>query len=325
MVLAGALGLLVASRASVLGASPGQLVVALGGVLALGLLLAVIGRIARFPEDDRARSLPSRRVTAGLLAGAIAAALGPHLGLVLLGVIAAAWAAHLGSRELGGSRLPIAPTLTLPLLAAWWLMATIAGPEGLGVATLQNVPLSPAAERLLAPIFLVAAWATMGLWPLHRQLIGAFAAPAGALLLARVATPAMPDGLEHWRALAMPLGLLGLWHASLSGRRSAVAVGLAWIGLVAGSRWGELGAALLLCSAVVLELVHRKSGVRVQRAAAVAAAVMGGYGALLAVEAGLRAEVVYTVLGGAALVAATGFSSREAMMASARSTTDPNA
>jgi hypothetical protein len=204
-------------------------------------------------------------------------------------------------------------------------MGTIAGPAGLAVRGLADMPLSPAAERLLAPVFLVGAWATMGLWPLHRQLLGALAAPAGALLLARAAAPAMPDGLEHWRALAMPVGLLGLWHAALSGRTAGVAVGLAWIGLVAGSGRGELGAGLLLCSAVTLELMPRRGEPKFGRLARVAAALLGGYGAVLALEAGLRAEVVYTVLGGGALVAAAGFASREAMIASARSTTAPRA
>ena len=325
LTVAGALGLLLAYRAQVLGAPPGPLLAALGGVLALGLLLFGIGRIVRFAGDGRLQAAPSRGAIAGLLAGIAAAAVGPTLGVVVVGVIAAAWSSHLAGRGLGNSRLPLAPTLTLPLLGAWWLMAIIAGAQGLGIAGLPEVPLSPAAERLLAPVFLLAAWAVMGLWPLHRQMIGAFAAPAGALLLARVATPATPEGLDHWRALAMPVGLLGLWHAGLSGRRSGVAVGLAWIGLVAGSRWGELGAALLLCSAVMLELLQRRGGTRGGRVVPTAAALLGGYGGLLVVEAGLRAEVVYTVLGGAAVVAAAGFASREAMMASTRSTTEPSA
>jgi hypothetical protein len=55
-----------------------------------------------------------------------------------------------------------------------------------------------------------------------------------------------------------------------------------------------------------------------------ASAIAAGIGGVLAAEAGLRAEVVYTVLAVVALVAAVGHGPRQAMTASERSTTDPS-
>ena len=171
--------------------------------VALGVALLLVGWYLRFaPPADHDRAHP-RLLYAGLVAGALAAAVGPHLSLVVLGVIVSACAGHLLQRAEGGPRLPLAPAATLPLLPAWWLMATIAGPVGLWVSGLASVPLSPAAEQLLAVPLLIAAWAVAGLWPLHRHLPGALVAPVGAFLMARVAIPAVPSGLEHWRPLMM--------------------------------------------------------------------------------------------------------------------------
>jgi hypothetical protein len=187
-------------------------------------------------------------------------------------------------------------------------MATIAGPEGLAIGSLPELPWSPAAERLLAPLLILPAWAMSGLWPLHREEPAAFTAPVGALLLARVALPAVPDGVEHWRAAAIPVVLLGLWHAVLSRRWAAAPAALALVGLLSVRPGGQLGAALLLAAGLLVELGqrtrlgHRPLDVILRSGAA----LMGGVGALLTVEAGLRAEVVYTVAAAAALVAAAG-------------------
>ncbi len=299
------------------------MVSALAGVAAVGGVLIAIGRWVRFPKDDRVPAPRGReRTAAGVILGSAAAALGPHFGVVVGGVVLAAWSGFLLNRRDGGSRVPVAPLLTLPLLAAWWLMATIAGPDGLGMATLPLVPLSPAAERMLAPVVLVAAWATSGLWPLHRQVPGGLLAVAGALLVTRVVVPAMPDGLEHWRALAMPLVVAGLWHAALSERPAGLAVGMAWIGLLGGTAAGKRGAALLLAAALVLELGRLDERLLRSRPARVLVVVASSLGGLLAVEAGLRSEVVYTVVGAAALVSA--LAARQAITASVRSTTEPS-
>jgi hypothetical protein len=296
--------------------------------IGLGAGLLVAGWYLRFaPPADRDPPHPLA-ATVGLLAGALAAAIGPHVGVVVLGVILAAASGHLLERAAGGPRLPIAPAATFLLLPTWWLMATIAGPEGLGTGTLPAVPFSPAAERLLAIPLLIGAWAVAGLWPLHRHLPGALVAPVGAFLLARVAIPAVPQGLEHWRPLAMPLVVAGIWHAALSGRLPRVAVGMAWIGLLAPMPLGLVGAAFLLASGLAVELLERTSALRAGRFAPAAQAiplVAFGWGALLAVGAGLRGEVVYTALAVAGLVALCGRPWPQAITASAPSTTSPSA
>ena len=294
--------------------------------IGLGVGLLVAGWYLRFaPPADRETPHPLAAV-AGLMAGALGAAFGPHVGVVVIGVILAAVSGHLFERAAGGSRLPLAPLATLLLLPAWWLMATIAGPLGLGVATLPSVPFSPAAEQLLAIPVLIAAWAVAGLWPFHRQLPGALVAPVGAFLLARVAIPAVPLGLEHWRPLAMPLVVAGIWHAALSGRLARVAVGVAWIGLLAPMPIGLVGAAFLLASGLAVELLERTSALRAGRFAPAAQAiplVAFGWGALLAVGAGLRGEVVYTALAVAGLVALCGRPWPQAITASAPSAASP--
>jgi hypothetical protein len=310
-------------------APTGTLVLASLVEVGLGAALMGAGWYLRFaPPADRDTPHPLA-ATAGLFAAALAAAVGPHVGLVVLGVIGAACAGYLLEHAGGGGpRLPLAPAATILLLPAWWLMATIAGPEGLGVGRLAAVPFSPAAERLLAIPLLIAAWAVAGLWPLHRQVPGALVAPVGALLLARVAIPAVPAGLEHWRPLAMPLIVAGVWHAALSGRLPRVAVGVAWVGLLAPGRFGLVGAAFLLAAGLAVELIERIGALRAGRLAPAFQAIpliAFGWGALLAVGAGLQGEVVYTALAVAGLVALCGRPWPQAITASAPSTTSPSA
>ena len=307
LLVSGALGLGVLGFRLFQVAPARDLALAFLAVLGVGLLLLLAGRVVPpVPEVE----LPTRPVAglAGVLTGVLLAAIASHAGAVIVGAIVAGWAGYFLQRAAGTSRVPVAPMLTLLLLPAWSLMATIAGAEGLGVTMLPDLPFSPAAERLLAPAFLLAAWAVAGLWPLHRQEPAALVAPAGALLLARLAIPAIPGGLEHWRALALPLVVIGIWHGALRAGRTGAAVGLAWVGLLSLQQAGRVGAALLLAGALLLRLGN-DSAWRAARWAVVprvVAVLALGSGALLAVEAGLQAEVVYTVLAVAGLVAAAG-------------------
>jgi len=295
-------------------------------VIVAGLILLASGHLARSGGDPE--GAPHRPVAgiAGLLAGGLAVLAGPHLSVVFLGAIVAGWAGYLLRRAAGGSAVPVAAGLVLLLLPAWWFMATVAGPESLAIGALGALPLSPAAEQLLAPALLLAAWALAGLWPLHRQMPGPFTAPVGALLVARVALPAVPDGLDHWRALAAPLVVAGIWHAALTGRPALLAIGLAWVGMLAPGGQGLAGAALLLGGALLLELARPFGAANPRRAAAVRLAVglASGCGALLAVEAALRGEVVYTVLAIGGIVAAAGRERAHASTASAPRTVAPS-
>ncbi|MGH7527278.1 MAG: hypothetical protein ACREMX_11300 [Gemmatimonadales bacterium] len=242
-----------------------------------------------------------RRTAFAGLAGALAVAAGAHVAVVFLGAVVAAWAGYFALRAAGIARVaPVLPAVVFLLIPTYWLLATIAGPVGLSLSSLPMLPLSPAAELLLAAMLLAVCWAFAGLWPLHGQTPGVLLAPVGVLLLARVGLPALPAGMEHWRALAMPVLLLGIWHAALveRGRSPLLAVGGALLGLVTLTPEGRVGAAWLLGAALGLQLVDPHSGddrslLRVVRRAGWVAA---GWGGLHALEGGFRTEVVYTVL-----------------------------
>jgi len=258
-------------------------------------------------------------------AGALLATVSPWAGPILLGAVLTAMGGWVCARTRAPRRLPVAPVLSLALVPAWWLMRTIAGPEGLATASLSDLPWSPAAEQLLSALLLLAAWAMSGLWPLHGEEPAALTAPVAALLIARVALPAFPDGLEHWRALVLPVVLVGGFHGVLSGNRSAALVALAWVGLAAATGQGQAGAGLVLLAAVILVAAERLRA-PVQLVARLIAALATGTGALLVAEAGLRTEVVYTVCAVAALVVAAGrWSSAQASTASADRATSPSA
>ena len=233
-----------------------------------------------------------------LVAGAAAVGLGPHLAIVFTGVIAAAWAGHLLFLRTGHRPIPVAPVLTLTLVPVYWLLATVAGPLGLSTGDLSQLPLSPAAELLVAPGLLLAGWALAGLWPLQRQLPGALLGPLGALLLVRTALPLVPVGLEHLRPLAVPLVVLGLWNAAAHARWPLTLSGAGFLG-VASAAPGAFGASLMLLAAgLALETgrggpVPRRLASPVRVAAWPVAAWAGG--PLL--EGSLRGEVVYTTVG----------------------------
>jgi len=107
-----------------------------------------------------------------------------------------------------------------------------------------------------------------------------------------------------------------------------VAVGMAWVGLLAPGGTGLAGAAMLLAAGLAMELVERVTALRVGRLAPAAQAlplIAFGWGALLAVGAGLRGEVVYTAVAVAGLVALCGRPWPQAITPSAPSATSPSA
>jgi hypothetical protein len=244
-----------------------------------------------------------------LLAASAMVALGSHVLPVFVGVVVASWSGYLLARPVSGWRLPVAPALVLVLVPAYWLLATIAGPVGLWTRELHVVPLSPAAESILAAAMLLASWSTAGLWPLHRQLPGALVGVVGALLLIHIAVPLAPGGLAQWRPLIVPVLIVGLWHAAAYSRWPLVAVGSAVLGIVSPVRAGVIGAWWLLGAALVSEVAAMApmSLTRV-RVAQVVAWVSAAWGGLLVLEAGLGGEVVYTAMAsvGLALIVAAG-------------------
>jgi hypothetical protein len=305
------------------------------GLWLVGVAVAIGARqsAAALPARFAARLVPpplssellwssgARGLALLVVVGLLVTLAGRHLAAVFGGVMLAAWTTWLASHPSGARPLPVAPTLTLLLVPAGWLLTMVAGPVGLRIAALPQIPVSPAAELLLTPALVLAGWATTGLWPLQRQLPGALLAPAGALLLARVAHPLVPDGLEYWRPLTVPLLVLGLWNAACWGRWPLVLAGGSLLAVAGGTPVPVAAWAALLAVAVALEL---RSAVSLPRLATIV--VRGAAWALVTVvgvrvlEEVLRGQVVYTVLGviGLALIVAAGRANQEGPVPPAR-------
>jgi len=286
------------------------------GVVAAWWTLMLGGRVAREPAAAMGHvpRVP-RAGTALLLIGGALVLAGPHVGLVIGGMMLASVGAERTFRQ-GACRIPVLPLVTLLALgSAYWLLRTVAGPIGLGVGTLDQVPLSSAAARLLALPFGLVAWAWMGLWPLHGVVRPVLLAPLGAALWLRVAAPAVAEGLAHWQPLFVALAVAGLWHAAAAGRLASVLVALAFAALASLGPQSSAAAALLIAAAFTLELPRPEAGaalvtVEVLRRLGFAASAVG---AMLAFTAGLRAEVVLTVLAAAGL--ACGYRTTSAVIA----------
>ncbi|HEU4588774.1 MAG TPA: hypothetical protein VFS11_09010 [Gemmatimonadales bacterium] len=233
-----------------------------------------------------------------MLIGLAAAWVGPHVALVFGGAFTAVAAAERYRHGYGAPAFGVAATVAfgVALGAAYWLLATIAGPVGLALDRLAEVPLSPAAEVAVAILIVAAVWLAFALFPLHTLAPGFVGSVAGAAVWLRVGVPAAPHGLAHWQALIAPLAVVATWYGAAAARPQVALRGLALLALASLAPGSARGALLLLAAAGALRLEHR--------VARGAAAILAGYGALVAFEAGLRAQVVYTVLAAAALALA---------------------
>ncbi len=266
------------------------------------LLATGVVRLLREPARGKLPSTEPAPAAAPALLGVVLGTglvvLASHVAVVFAGVAVAGWSGWLIQRRTEPSApVPLAPGFTLLLIPAYWFLATIAGPESLAVADLADLPVSPAAERLLAPVLLLVTWALGGLWPLQSQVAGPLAAPAGAILLHRIGLAIVPTGLAHWRAAFFPLLVVGIWHAALTRRLTGVAVGAGLLGIASLDSDGIAGGGWLLATAAALEVLRRAgtdSGL--VRVPLVLAATWGG---IQAATGGLRTEVVYTVLAAA--------------------------
>ncbi len=326
-----------AARGILASAAIGLSLLSAAAIAVLAMLALGVGRLSRtrhwiarldlrwLGHPARAR-LPAHTVLILLLAGStLSTALGSHLAVVFAGAAGAAWLGWALNRP-AGARWPIVPgILAVLLLAVYRFLGTVAGPEGLSMAGLGDLPVSPAAELLVAAVLLIVSWAMSGLWPLHRWAAAPLLAPAAMILFGRVALVAAPAGVEHWRALAIPLAMVALWHAGALRWGPGLAVGAAWLALVSAAPGGTVAAAWLLPSALALELVdaEREAETGVRRWGRALALLAAGWGGLLALEAGLHGEVVYTALAAVGAVLGIG-GGGQAMMASAPKTPAPS-
>jgi hypothetical protein len=299
--------------------------------LALG-----VGRVSQIrlwvmEADLRWLGSPARASTVtragimALVAGMLCTAFAPYLSLVLAGAAAASWSLWVTDRE--RARWPVLPAILTAVLAfTFFFIATIAGPEGLSMAELGALPVSPAAETLVAGLLLVASWLMSGLWPLHRLAVAPLLGPAAILILARVGLVVAPAGMEHWRPIAVPIAMLALWHAGARRWGPGLVVGAGWLAevSVAPPPEGIVAAAWLLLAGLALELLDGDGEARLRRWARGIALIAAGWGGLLALEAGLHGEVVYTVLAAIGVVLAIG-GSGQAMTPRAPRTLAPSA
>jgi hypothetical protein len=247
-----------------------------------------------------------------LLLGALAVGLSGHIGLLLTGAMASGWGAWAAMPAAIRPR-PYAPVLLAGLLgAALWLLASIAGPEGLAIAAIPSLPLSPAAERLVGLLLVGSAWILSGLWPWRQPAGGALTAPVGVWLLLRLGVAAVPAGLAHWRAGLFPLLVLGIWQAAFVRRVSTVAAGAALLGAASLDPAGLAGAGWLLAAAAALEVWPSAATGETGRARMmrVGIGLAAGWGTLGALTGGLRAEVTYTVLAAAGAAAVLSWRAR---------------
>jgi hypothetical protein len=274
-------------------------------LVGLGRLVRVYQAMARLDCALLARQPPttlgrvarvSRPAVTLLVLGAALVFLAPLVWLVVLGLILAAVGAEMIFRS--GPRVPVLPVVTLALIPACWLVQTVAGPMTLRLATLTDVPMSPAAARLVALPLGLVAWAWMGLWPLHGVVRPVLLAPLGVATWLRMAEPMAREGLLHWQPVFVGLAVLGLWHAAGDGRLASVFVALGFSALASLAPMSAAAAALLLAAALAFKLAKpsRAPALLLFDGARRLGFVTSCVGAELAFIAGLGAEAVFTVL-----------------------------
>ena len=234
-----------------------------------------------------------------VVAGALLVLVGPHLTVVTAGALLAAVAAHVVARRWGTVvAFPVLPLLVAAGLGVVLYYANvIAGPVGLATDSLADVPFSASAAAMLAPFLALGAVGFFGFSPIRRLVPGAALAGIGVALLVRVGHVALRDGLSDWRTVLVPLGVAALWHAAVTRRLTAAVGALAWLGAVAVTGFGAAGAIWLAGAAALVALLVGSRPLMARHPAALAlAGGTTGWGAVLVVDALLRAEVVYAML-----------------------------
>jgi hypothetical protein len=167
------------------------------------------GTPALFPGRTR---LKGASALLFLLAGTLL----PHFGVAALATVVGTFLLHDALRPAGKvPRWGLQPFIVLgALLASTWFVWTIAGPDvPLTLAGLHEAPFSVAAELVLAPMVGLAAWALLGLWPLHGAGPASALSIVGGALLIRWGMGVIPTGMVHIAPLAGVVALLAAFHA----------------------------------------------------------------------------------------------------------------
>jgi len=277
-----------------------------GALLVAGALVSALTRkrspdAAGLPAPGLAPLFPSFDLL--LLSGLLLAALAPWILLLGLG---AALALASATRAALRSRRPLGLLLLLPASAALGsglaLLLTILGPEGGRVAALGEGPLSLAAERLLTLLLGGAALALAGLPPLHRVAWGRSLAPLSAILLLRIVLPGFPAGLLTWQVAAFLLLAVSMSWSALTGRWGQAAISGGLMALWSGGEGAIPGAVLVAwgCSVEIGNALAQRRGVVLSERWRGLATIPAALAGLPALRAGLRAQVLFSVLAVAA-------------------------
>ena len=269
----------------------------LGRTLRLGQRIRATDRWFGAPAGDSAA--PISRSPVGprmvLLVGFVLALI-PTVPTLVVGTIATAIILHHGSRlrgELG--RVPLLPILCLSLLPMSWLILTVTGSLAPPLWSLADAPFSPAAELWIAPWLLVAAWGLLALWPIHWLVPRPLGAALAGMLLVGIGDYGVPLGMQAFLSWLAPVILLALGWAAAIGRTEMLLGGLGLFGALAvpESRAGLL----LLPFGLVSVLVLTSDRLDVPKDIVLKLGLsLAGTGFWIALLAGLRSQVVYTVL-----------------------------
>lgn len=224
--------------------------------------------------------------TLAVLAGAAVAAAGAD-GLRL--------STRTSQRSTLDSQLPWRSLVVLACLAyVAWFLIPLAGPIGLGHSSLADVPVSAAAAAMLMPPIAIAALVLASPFPLDRTGRGLLLTPVAAALLARTALPLVAVGMDGWRTLLLPAGVMLAMLAAGTGRRGSLVASAALCAGISAEATGAAGGLLL---ALALPLAaFAVAGTRLPHTAlrALAGAVAGA-GAVFALDGLMRVEVFYAV------------------------------
>lgn len=304
---AAGLGLVLLAAASLraAGAGGGTTFVSINEIMAgLGTLIVlgagVLGRRGKGGEGGgKPGNVGEGPPQVSLLLGLLLASASPHLLLLELGVLLAI-ASAFRQTVLSRRFLWLVPLTAGAVLTgvAFHLITTILGPEGGSVARIAEGPFSPAAERLIVLLLGAGILLLSGLAPLHRAPWRLSLSPIAAILLVRIAVPAVPGGLADWESLAILLLALAAAASFFTGRWAAAAIAAGLVALWSAAPAGALaGQVLVLWGWVSGTVVQRHGGTAQRRGGTVAQllTIIPGVAALPALTAGLGAEVVLSV------------------------------
>lgn len=302
------LGLVLLAAASDQSAGPskGSAFATINEVLVVVGAMVVIGAAAtgarRAPQPPPVPVFPQTPIPNPqplLFVGLALAAAAPHMLLFELGILLVLVAAVRNTiRVRRRWWLTILVIGGAMLGAAFILAATILGPVGGGMAGLRDGPFSPAAGRLMVMLLGAGTLLLAGLPPVHLAPWGLGLAPLAAIVMVRVALPALSGGVGEWQPLAMSL-LAGAGVASAFARKwnaFAVAAGLGslWSGVAAGA----LAAQILVLWGWLLQLDAEGRLGRIPKLGEPWAGLpllLPALAALPALQAGLGAQVVVSV------------------------------